>query len=161
MGSLQRQTNEHASHVKFYAPAKLLGVSAHQSKNIEIYAMRSVIESQKRRVRRLRRRREKEGKKANQEDKPGKIKGMLDDEEDWTEEVNTSNDMLRTELSTENICASDEFAYLGMVRASHKVRSFVFAPASERGGGTRIILSLATNSIEIHSVQRKFNKDDG
>jgi len=63
MGSLKRQTNERASLVKFYPAAKLLGVSAHQSKNIEIYMMRSVAESEKKRLRRLKRRREKEGKK--------------------------------------------------------------------------------------------------
>lgn len=162
MGSLKRQTNERASLVKFYPAAKLLAVSAQQSKNIEIYSMRSVVESEKRRLRRLRRRREKEGKKSQQGDKKTKKKGMLDDEEEDDNEVNdTDNSTLRSELSPEHICASDEFAFLGMVRASHKVRSFVFAPANERGGGARIILALATNALEVHSVQRKFNKEDG
>jgi len=48
-----------------------------------------------------------------------------------------------------------------MVRASHKVRGFVFAAANERGGGTKIILSLSTNALEVHSLQRNYSKKDG
>lgn len=171
MGSLKRRTNERASLVRFYPQSNLLGVAAHQSKDIEIYSVRSVEESEKKRVRRLRRRREKANKRAN---KPAIVvpttKGMLDDDDDVgmddkAEMDDKEDGPVDDVLSPEGVCASDEFDFLGVVRASHKVRGFVFARAdkNKRGGAVaaKLIVSLATNALEVHSIKVKTNKEDG
>jgi hypothetical protein len=58
-------------------------------------------------------------------------------------------------LSPEQIKASDEFEYFGTARASHKVKGFIFVPYKEQGGGVRVVCSLSTNALEVHSLTRK------
>lgn len=161
IGSVKRQTNERTALVRFHSKSKLLAVSIHQSKNIEIYGIRSTEESERKRVRRLRRRREKQNKKSS-ETKVVKKKGILDEEDDDYDIDDVNNDQHDDiAMSPEKICASDEFYYLGTVRASHKVRSFAFSPSTDRAVGSKIIISLTTNALETHSLKKKFNKEDG
>ena len=158
IGSIHRQTNERVSFVKFHPSGKLLGVLEHGSKQVEVYAVRSVAESQKRRKRRLRRRREKESVQGKKGVKSEPKRGILDDddmdekivEEDVGEQPNTLDD----DLSQAMLKASDELELVGIVQGSHKVKSFVFAPGFERDVSMRVILVLATNALEVHSVDR-------
>jgi WD40 repeat protein len=86
MGSIHRQTNERVSLVKFHPSGKLFGVLAHGSKQVEIYSVRSIQDSQKRRKRRLRRRREKKESATTMDDTTNKNnkkkRGILDDDDD-------------------------------------------------------------------------------
>ena len=71
-------------------------------------------------------------------------------EEDVGEQPNTLDD----DLSQAMLKASDELELVGIVQGSHKVKSFVFAPGFERDVSMRVILVLATNALEVHSVAR-------
>ena len=64
-------------------------------------------------------------------------------------------------IDSESIQASDEFEYIATVRASHKIKGFVFAPFVERGGGIRIVCALATNALEVHSIVKKIGTTKG
>ena len=161
MGSIHRQTNERVSLVQFHPSGKLLGVLAHGSKQVEIYSIRSVEESQKRRKRRLRRRREKkeststsanttEGKQKK------KKKGILDDESDDEKELDdivVDDETKDDDAPVDSIKATDEFEFVGILTGSQKIKSFTFSTGLlERGTVARVVLALTTNALEIHTV---------
>lgn len=167
VGSLARQTNERASLVRLCPAASLMGVAAHQSRNVEIYSVRSVEESEKRRARRLRRRREKEQKKASNDADDGttstkkRTKGLLDDDDDNDETKEKEENDAVVVVDPESIRASDEFEFLGHVRASHKVKGFVFTEIHRNKRRLQMVVSLATNALEVHSVRKRVDKDTG
>ena len=133
---------------------------------MEVYAVRSEVEVQKKRRRRLRRRREKQNVASTSEKKITKKRGILDDPEsdeeedgettnaDGTTKDNADASSSLLELSPEDIKAMDEFEFRGTVRAAHKIRGFAFAPFQERGGGIRIVVALASNALEVHSLPK-------
>jgi U3 small nucleolar RNA-associated protein 12 len=58
------------------------------------------------------------------------------------------------EFSPDMVKAMDEFEFRGTIRATHKIRGFAFTPVLERGGGIRVVVALATNALELHSLPK-------
>lgn len=176
MGSIHRQTNERVALLKFHPSGKFFGVSAHGSKQVELYVNRSIQDTQKRRKRRWKRRREKK-ESATTDKISNSKKGILDDDDDESDIVhdrsrkqdednrnnNDDDDGLNMErlvgsddtltLHPDAIKASDEIQLLGIIQGSQKIKSFTFSPTLERGKTVaRIILALTTNALEIHTI---------
>ena len=122
------------------------------SRNIDVYSVRSTKESQKKRQRRLRRRQEKIKRKGNTE-KTEKKRGILDDDLQASEDEDETSP--EETLDPELLKASDEFEYLVTVRASHKMAGFAFLPNREKGDLVKIVCALTSNTLEVHSVHKK------
>jgi U3 small nucleolar RNA-associated protein 12 len=162
IGSLQppanfsSSSNEGIASVHFHHNGSYVGVCRANDRVIEIYAARSEVEAQKKRRRRLRRRREKQSVATNASDKgESKKRGLLDDPEsdDDQDKVDEKVDQI-VELSPDIVKAMDEFEFRGTIRATHKIRGFAFTPVLERGGGIRVVVALATNALEVHSLPK-------
>ena len=50
--------------------------------------------------------------------------------------------------------ASDEMVVSCAAKAGGKVKGFAFVKGLEKGGGCRLIIALATNAMEVHSVPK-------
>lgn len=149
--------NEGISSVHFHQ-GKYLGICRSNDKVIELYASRTEVEVQKKRKRRLQRRREKMNAAANSDKEKGAKRGILDDPE--SEEENDVDKDLKEGLIMDDhdiIKAMDEFEFRGTVRSFHKIRAFTFMPTSERGGGIRLTVALATNAFEVYSIPSSKN----
>lgn len=83
---------------------------------------------------------------------------MLDDPESEEEQENEAKDGSLLESPPEAVKAMDEFEFRGTIRAAHKIRGFAFAPFQERGGGIRVVVALATNALEVHSLPKPSKK---
>lgn len=162
MGSLIPPPNvstsaEKVQTIHYHPNGRYVGILHSGSKTVDVYLIRSMQESLRKKQRRLRRRREKKGKT---EERPtgGKKRGILDDVESSDEEAeqDTANDVA---LDPETLKASDEFEYYGTVRASHKIRGFIFVPYKERGGGIRVVCALSTNALETLALVKKKSAD--
>ena len=140
------------SSVQFHPNGTYLGISRANDRVIEIYTPRSEVEVQKKRKRRLQRRREKMNAASNKMEERGETnkRGILDDPSD---DENDAEDETKGGLveDHEAVKAMDEFEFRGTIRSSHKIRAFGFVPTTERGGGIRIAVALATNAFEIYS----------
>jgi U3 small nucleolar RNA-associated protein 12 len=164
MGTLMAPPNvatsaERISCIHFHPNGKYVGVLHANSKNVDVYVIRSVQESLRKKQRRLKRRKEKtktaKGKaEDNETNSKGQKRGLLDDPES-DDENDKETSKLDKSLDPEDLKASDEFEYFGTVRASHKLKGFIFAPFKEAGGDVRLVCSLATNALETHSLARK------
>lgn len=153
-------SSERVSCIHFHPNGKYVGVLHANSKNVDVYLIRTVQESLRKKQRRLRRRKEKskqsEKKQESGSTTKGQKRGILDDPESEDEHVQEDDKpSLEQELSPEQIKASDEFEYFGTARASHKVKGFIFVPFKETGGGIRLVCSLSTNALEVHALTRK------
>jgi U3 small nucleolar RNA-associated protein 12 len=151
-------SSERIACIHFHPNGKHLGVLHANSKNVDVYLIRSVQESLRKKQRRLRRRKEKSKLSAKNQESgtKGQKRGMLDDPESEDEKAEETEKLsLDQTLSPEQIKASDEFEYFETVRASHKVKGFIFVPYKEQGGGVRVVCSLSTNALEVHSLTRK------
>lgn len=154
---------ERLSCIHFHPNGKYVGVLHSNSKNVDVYLIRSVQESLRKKQRRLRRRKEKASKASNEiivgsNKTKGQKRGILDDPESENDDADKKEDegsKLDKSLDPDMVKASDEFEYFGTVRASHKVKGFIFVPFKESGGGVRVVCSLATNALEVHSLTRK------
>jgi U3 small nucleolar RNA-associated protein 12 len=163
MGTLTAPPNvstssERISCMHFHPNGKHVGVLHANSKNVDVYLIRSVQESVRKKQRRLRRRKEKSkiSSTSQESSTKGPKRGMLDDPQSEEEQGENPGDATPEQsLDPEKIKASDEFEYYGTVRASHKVKGFIFVPFKESGSGLRIVCSLATNALEVHSLSRK------
>ena len=161
IGSLTPPANvstsaERISCIHYHPNGKYVGVLHANSKNVDVYVIRSIQESIRKKQRRLRRRKEKSkvvSAKAARDETKGPKRGLLDDPE--SEEEKEAVPSMDESLDPEIIKASDEFEYFGTARASHKVKGFCFVPFKEQGGGIRIVCSLSTNALELHSLSRK------
>ena len=173
MGTLNLPPNvsksgERIACIHFHPNARYVGVLHANSKSVDVFVIRGVRETQKKKQRRLKRRKEKSNIKSKTEEdgadrKKGPKRGLLDDPEPDEEDEDRGDvpEIIKMEkaLDPELVKASDEFEYFGTVRASHKLKSFVFVPFKEPGAGVRVVCSLATNAIEIHSLKTKQMKD--
>lgn len=167
MGPLTRPPNvatssERISCIHFHPNGRYVGVLHANSKNVDVYIIRSVQDSIRKKQRRLRRRKEKSKHSSKQESESstaatkGTKRGLLDDPESEEEGPNGIGELAMDQsLDPEMIKASDEFEYYGTVRASHKVKGFVFVNAMEKRSGIRVVCALSTNSLETHSLIRK------
>jgi len=165
IGSIKREnTSDRIETVKFHPNGTILGVLSHNSKNIEIYKIRSDSESKKKRSRRLRRRREKASlseEKAKLKGKESKKIGILNDD---VEEVNSNendNDnnilsLLEEDLPVDIVKASDELELITILRSNHKIKGFSFAT----GASCRLLLSTAVNTVEVYSFKNPKDKDE-
>jgi len=156
-------SNEKIASLHFHPNGKYLGFVRHNSKNVDVYAIRSRGETERKKSRRLRRKREKEGKKTSSdtENLSRKRRFVLDDEE--KEDPIDNEQLAKADYSCildNDIKASDEFEYAGTIRCTHRVKSFSFSP--HREGNHRIVIAcaLATNAIEMHSISRNKVRDD-
>ena len=158
IGSINRQSSsERVEMVKYHPNGGIVGVLSHNSKNIEIYLIRSVDESQKRRTRRLRRRREKasvaQSKSASQPEELEK-QGILDDDVKYSKQTlddeDTVIDLLEDNLPVDIVKASDEMEFMTTLKSAHKIKGFSFAS----GKGCRIAISTATNAVETYSINK-------
>lgn len=151
-------STERVACVHLHPSGRFVGVLHANSKNVDLYLARTSEETLKKRQRRLRRRQEKQKKREEVDAdtssaKTGKKRGILD--EPVSSDDEGPGDTAEEPVDPELIKASDEFEYLTTIRASHKVSGFQFVPYKEKGELTRIVCSLSTNAMEIHSVQRK------
>ena len=127
---------------------KYLGICHANSRTVYIYVMRDQDEARRRKQRRISRQRQKVkvvGGSLTDQTNDNRKRGILDD----ADRGSSIADPI-----AETIEASDEFEFLGTATASHKIRSFVFAPWRERGGTLQIICSLTTNAIEAITLER-------
>lgn len=155
MGALRLPSNVHSSSghiagIRFHPNGKYVGVFHVNSKSIYVYAMRDKEETVRRKQRRVSRQRQKE-KGTDGDQKAHSIsnvkkRGILDDED--------ADDNGKAEPGVEMTEANDEFEFLGVANASHKIRSFVFVPWKERGSVLRIVCSLTTNAIEVVALTK-------
>jgi U3 small nucleolar RNA-associated protein 12 len=157
MGSLIAPANvatstEKVSTIHFHPNGRYVGILHSNSKNVDVYKIRSAQDSLRKKQRRLRRRREKKGRV--DEEPKGRKRGILDDAESSDEEKEAGDDTVPS-MDPEDVKASDEFEYYGTARASHKMRGFTFVPYKEKGGGIRIVCSLSINALEIVSLVKK------
>jgi U3 small nucleolar RNA-associated protein 12 len=147
--------------VQFHPNGKFVGIHHGNTKNIDVYIVRSVQESFKKRQRRLKRREEKEKKKPNTVDnkQAGQKRGILDDPESSDEEEKQGLQTEEQQLDPKAIKASDEFEYLTTIKASHKARGFAFARNKEKGELVRVVVALTTNAFEAYSFSRTSDKE--
>lgn len=153
-------SSDRVSCIHFHPNGKYVGVLHANSKNVDVYLIRSVLETLKKKQRRLRRRKEKskqnERKQETGSTSKGQKRGILDDSDAEEEQIQEDDKpSLEQALSPKQIKASDEFEYFGTIRASHKVKGFIFVPYKEAGGGVRLVCSLSTNALEVHSLISK------
>eukprot|EP00980_Cylindrotheca_fusiformis_P002250 scaffold517_cov119-Cylindrotheca_fusiformis.AAC.33 len=151
-------SSERIACVHFHPNGKYVGVLHANSKNVDVYLIRSTQESLRKKQRRLKRKKEKSklATKHQEAGTKGQKRGILDDpdtEDENNEEMEKVS--LDQKMSPEQTKASDEFEYLETARASHKVKGFIFVPYKEQGAGVRIVCALSTNALEIHSLIRK------
>ncbi len=142
------------------------GILRTNTKHIDVYIIRNVNETMKKKIRRLRRKREKESKKENKMDEDGKERnkkrGLLDDEGGANEENEVQSNLKENELvvlDDDLIKASDEFEFLTTIRSSSKIKAFTFNPAKDKKGGIRLVLALASNALEVHSMHTRKEED--
>lgn len=161
MGSLSPPPNvstsaEKIACIHYHPNGKYVGILHANSNNVDVYLIRSVQESIRKKQRRLRRRKEKSkiSTKLAATESKGPKRGMLDDPVSEDEKETTEEPTADEALDPEIIKASDEFEYFGTARASHKVKGFTFVPYKEKGGGIRVVCSLSTNALEQHSLVR-------
>ncbi len=148
-------SSEGIGSVHFHPSGRYVGVCRANDRSIEFYTARPEVEVQKKRRRRLRRRREKQNLAASSSDRETtKKRGLLDDPESEDEQEGGEKDRTFTALAPEAIKAMDEFEFRGTIRTAHKIRGFAFAPFQERGGGIRVVVALATNALELHSLPK-------
>lgn len=149
MGSIQRESGEKCDRVRFFSggsgsSSPLLGCQA-SGKVVELFRVRNAPEAQKRLKRRLRRRREKARLLQKQ-------RGDADADADADGEEGS-------------LVAVDELESVGVLRSTHKIRSFSFCTPSQHGRGVdaagnsdsgaeraRVVLALHNNALEMHSI---------
>jgi U3 small nucleolar RNA-associated protein 12 len=155
-------SSERLTCVRYHPSGQYVGVLYDNARTIDVYSIRSSAESEKKRQRRLKRRSEKTKKRsqlqeasndANQS-KNGRKRGILDDPESSEDEEHALQADSNT-LDPELLRGSDEFEYFVSVRASGKIRGFVFSSAKDKAEAGRIVCTLSTNSVEVLSFIRK------
>ena len=150
MGSLRRATNERVATVQYLTGGTegsetTLLVCQGAGKVIEVWQRRTEAEAQKRLKRRKRRRREKNQKKQAEDNEITENYGTAANDND------DANDEVQDTLS-----AVDEHEVIGTVRSKHKVVSSALQPSktSLSRGRFRLVLSLASNMLEVWDFQR-------
>ncbi|KAL7568733.1 hypothetical protein ACA910_021726 [Epithemia clementina (nom. ined.)] len=157
-----RQSSEKVVTIRYHPSGRYVGVLRANSKDVDVFRIRTIHETNKKRQRRLRRRQDKAKKQQQQPDDAwtkGKKRGLLDDppeDEGDHSDDNNNNDPLAVDalVDPEHVKASDEFEWITVVRFSHKVRGFVFVPNSEKGELARVVGALSTNALETHKIVR-------
>jgi WD40 repeat protein len=154
----------------YHPNGKYVGVLHANSKNIDVYLIRSTKESLRKKQRRLRRRKEKSKSGKDENDNPannkqtkkgGQKRGLLDDPESDDEEnkdvAASENPLAAMEqaMDPEKLKASDEFEYFGTVRAGHKLKGFMFVSGKTAGGGVKVVCALTTNAMEVHILKKE------
>jgi U3 small nucleolar RNA-associated protein 12 len=144
--------NERITCIRHYG--NFVGVLHHNSKVVYIYQIRTVEESIRKKQRRLKRRREKQN--IVNTEKKGLKRGILDDDEDIIDDTVIENKNLDQVQDVDEIKTSDEFEYFGMVRASHKIRGFIFCLPS-KGFSVKLICALSTNALEVNTLKKEMD----
>jgi U3 small nucleolar RNA-associated protein 12 len=134
-------------------------------KSLDVYSIRSLTETQKKRLRRIKRRQEKFKKKQKEEglqERPTKTKrGLLDDDESDGPAIvdEEMGDNKTIDFDPELVQASDEFEYLVTLRTTAKIRGFCFYPKDTRHSKNvelcRIVCALSSNALETYSIQKR------
>lgn len=163
-------SNEKVTNLHFHPNGRYFAYSRSNSKSIDIYLIRSPEETMQKKKRRLRRKREKESKigkhhsNVDELEKKTKKRGILDDQDDRTENVHSlssKNEGVYSNNGDElSIMASDEFEYITTLHASHKIKAFSFVPYLERKGNIRVVCALSNNALEVHSISKRAEADE-
>ncbi|CAE6412043.1 unnamed protein product [Rhizoctonia solani] len=135
-GSLPLSTKHKVAQISQHPHLPYLAIQSHD-RSVEVFRIRTESEALKKQARRKKRAKEK-ATKAN-------VKGKATDAE---------LDNGREEAETDAISLEDLFTPYLIVRASGKIRSFDFpegTPGSETKG-TPIMVSLATNALEVYNI---------
>ena len=148
------RSSEKVATVRYHPSGRFVGVLRANSKELDVFSIRTINETNKKRHRRLRRRRDKAKKQMNNSATKGKKRGLLDDPETSEEEEESLEQQTEEQLDPGNIKASDEFEWIASVRFSHKVRGFAFVPDKEKGELSRVVGALSTNALETHKIFR-------
>lgn len=161
-------SNEKVTSLHFHPNGRYFAYSRSNSKSIDVYSIRSPEETMQKKKRRLRRKREKESKTSKHESNSDELvnkaqkRGILDDQEDITENLQTmssKNEGVHSSNGSE-IMASDEFEYITTLHASHKIKAFSFVPYLERKGNIRVVCALSTNALEVYSISKRAENDE-
>lgn len=156
------KSSEKVLTVRYHPSGRYLGVLKANAKSIDVYMIRNMMETEKKRQRRLRRRQEKAKKHSSDtgEVKKGRKRGLLDDEDPSDED---EEDTIPTDgmVDPEEIKATDEFEWIASVRCTHKIKSFTFFPQKEKGDLARLVCALATNAMETHRLYRSKDRGQG
>lgn len=157
-------SNEKITNLHFHPNGCYFAYLRSNSKSIDVYSIRTYDEATQKKKRRLRRKREKVNRaskyKANEEEKNAKKRGILDDEEDYMQSESFKDEGKNSNSDDLTLVASDEFDYMTTLHASHKIKAFNFVPYLERNGSIRIICALSTNSLEVHSISKRIEKNE-
>ncbi|GMH97125.1 hypothetical protein TrVE_jg7822 [Triparma verrucosa] len=150
IGGVSRASQEKSATVKYHPDKSVpfMAASFQGSRDIEVYSIRSLEESNKRMKRRLRRRREKDSKPKN----PKSPKGVLEDSDDSDSDSPPPLPSSETDYDPNTLSAVDEMVLSCVVTATGKVKGFAFLKNLEKGGGARIVIAMNNNAMEIHSV---------
>jgi len=147
--------------IRYHPSGRYVGVLRADSKNIDVYMIRNMTETNKKRRRRLKRRQEKAKKVEFNigESNKRRKRGLLDDPEESDDDNQQDDDdpMSMNQgsfVDPDSIKASDEFEWITAVRCSHKVRGFGFVPGREKSELVRIVCALSTNALEMHKIVR-------
>jgi len=142
-------SSENVQFVRSDKSGSFLAVLHSNSKQVYIFRLRERKESARKRLRRLKRANEKAKKQTT------KQYGLLDDhDDDEAGEVSTSN-TIRTDTIEEEFHASDEFEYIGFVRASRKVSTVVFIGQLSKGEIVRLGCVFPSNDVEVISLKER------
>jgi WD40 repeat protein len=184
MGTIQPPTNTIATHpdkitcIQFSYDGRYVGIGRGE-KLVDVYHVRSLLESHKKRIRRMKRRQEKYNKKQGTENEDGrpavKKRGILDDDDDNDDHHNDDKDgdetmqpSSVTDYDPELLQASDEFEYLVTIRTTNKIRGFCFSPNENVPQHhhhrqqqqppielCRVVCALGSNALETYSIQKR------
>ena len=149
----------HCPKTKSATAVVLLAVLHANSKTLSVYRMRTPNETKRKQQRRLQRRKQKQATKSNKNEAltKNKKKGLLDDDDDDDQQdaTTTTTSTTTAVLDPETIHASDEFEFVELIRATHKIRSFCFLTTTNSGskkGTVQIACALSTNALETHQL---------
>jgi len=158
-------TKEKVQSIRYSPYSRHVGILQANAKVIHVYSIRSQKEAQRKKQRRLKRRQEKQTKKEKEEqdgNSNSKKRGILDDDDDHDEAQDELQQQAQLAYDPEQLRASDEFEYCGALKASHKVKAFVFMPlppksqrkASNMKTLVKVAAVLSTNTMEMYSLER-------
>ena len=161
-------TKERVQSIRYSPYSRHVAILQANAKVIHVYSIRSQKEALRKKQRRLKRRQEKHSKKEKdsqeQANSNSKKRGILDDDETDDHHDQDPSQSQQQAYDPEQLRASDEFEYCGAIKASHKVKAFVFCPIpsttnkQKKASATRILVkvaaALSTNTIEMYSLER-------
>jgi len=148
MGSVTRTNKARGSSILFHPRGHLLACVSN-SKEAEVWKVRSSAEVKKKQKRRIKRAKEKAEIKKREKEALSKKRT----ESAW--DITKEEEMVPLDdcaLEEDKVIASDELESFSIIKSTAKVRSFSFSPEVTKDGGGRCMLGLGNNSLELYSI---------